>query len=308
MEHARPLPPYLVDALPRLAGPPQPRGASRATPRRAGHGQNPKAMIITCCDSRVLVSEIFGNEPGDFFIHRNIANLVPPHEPDGRAHGTSAAIEYAVIALGIEHLIVMGHHGCGGVRGCHDMLAGLAPDLDTPDELRRHLAARSSSPATRRCSGRGLDYEARIAALEKEAVLVSLAQPDDLPLRARGGRRPAGCSSTASGRTSATATSRSTTPRPAPSRRSEPDPAPHQARVDPAARRVGIDRSRCGRAADRSGRAQPIGGYLDEETAHPVGALAALAAARLRRGRSHRRAPGADGQQRCRRRGRRRRC
>ena len=54
-------------------------------------------MIITCCDSRVLISEIFGNEPGDFFIHRNIANLVPPHEPDGRAHGTSAAIEFAVI-------------------------------------------------------------------------------------------------------------------------------------------------------------------------------------------------------------------
>ena len=89
-------------------------------------------MIITCCDSRVLISEIFGNEPGDFFIHRNIANLVPPSEPDGRSHGTSAAIEYAVIALKIEHLIVMGHHGCGGVRGCHDMLAGLAPDLDTP--------------------------------------------------------------------------------------------------------------------------------------------------------------------------------
>ena len=68
----------------------------------ADKGQNPKAMIITCCDSRVLVSEIFGNEPGDFFIHRNIANLVPPYEPDGESHGTSAAIEYAVIALKIE--------------------------------------------------------------------------------------------------------------------------------------------------------------------------------------------------------------
>ena len=57
---------------------------------------------------------------------------MPPHEPDGRSHGTSAAVEYAVIALGIKHLIVMGHHSCGGVRGCHDMLAGLAPDLDMP--------------------------------------------------------------------------------------------------------------------------------------------------------------------------------
>src|SRR5690606_39590298 len=69
----------------------------------------------------VLVADIFGDQPGDFFIHRNIANLVPPHEPDGRSHGTSAAIEYAVIALHVRHLVVMGHSGCGGVRGCHDI-------------------------------------------------------------------------------------------------------------------------------------------------------------------------------------------
>ena len=169
-------------ALPRLAGR---AAAPRTSPRYAeagGKGQSPKAMIITCCDSRVLISEIFGNEPGDFFIHRNIANLVPPHEPDGRSHGTSAAIEYAVIALGIEHLVVMGHHGCGGVRGCHDMLAGLAPDLDTPTSF-VGTWLRLLKPGYEALAGRGLDYEARIAALEKEAVLVSLAQPDDLPLR-----------------------------------------------------------------------------------------------------------------------------
>ena len=148
-------------------------------------------MIITCCDSRVLISEIFGNEPGDFFIHRNIANLVPPNEPDGRSHGTSAAIEYAVIALRIEHLIVMGHHGCGGVRGCHDMLAGLAPDLDTPTSF-VGTWLKILKPGFEALAGRGLSYEARIAALEREAILVSLAQPDDLPLRRRGGpRRPA---------------------------------------------------------------------------------------------------------------------
>jgi len=140
----------------------------------ASHAQNPKAMIITCCDSRVLVSEIFGSEPGDFFIHRNIANLVPPHEPDGRSHGTSAAIEYAVIALGIEHLIVMGHHGCGGVRGCHDMLAGLAPDLDTPTSF-VGTWLKILKPGYEALAGRGLAYEARIAALEREAILVSLA-------------------------------------------------------------------------------------------------------------------------------------
>ena len=82
-------------------------------------------MIITCCDSRVLISEVFGNDvPGDFFIHRNIANLVPPHQPDGESHGTSAAIEYATIALKVEHLIVMGHHACGGVLDVDSNAAG----------------------------------------------------------------------------------------------------------------------------------------------------------------------------------------
>ena len=171
MLHASPLPEYLL-ARYRLwkerRGP-----AELARYAATAVGQNPKAMIVTCCDSRVLISEIFGNEPGDFFIHRNIASLVPPNEPDGRAHGTSAAIEYAVIALGIEHLVVMGHHACGGVRGCHDMLAGHAPQLDTPTSFVGSWL-RLLKPGYEALSGRGLDYEARIAALEKEAVLVSL--------------------------------------------------------------------------------------------------------------------------------------
>ena len=172
MEHARPLPPDLVARYRAWQARRGPEAIARYSAN--AEGQNPKAMIITCCDSRVLISEIFGNEPGDFFIHRNIANLVPPHEPDSRAHGTSAAIEYAVIALGIEHLIVMGHFGCGGVRGCHDMLAGLAPALDTPTSFVGSWL-RILKPGYEALSGRGLDYEARIAALEKEAVLVSLA-------------------------------------------------------------------------------------------------------------------------------------
>ena len=78
-----------------------------------------------------------------------------------------------MIALGIEHLVVMGHHGCGGVRGCHDMLAGLAPELDTPTSF-VGTWLRLLKPGYEALAGRGLDYEARIAALEKEAVLVSL--------------------------------------------------------------------------------------------------------------------------------------
>jgi carbonic anhydrase len=172
MEHARPLPESLVSRY-RAWQERRTEEDLAQYAEAAAKAQSPKAMIITCCDSRVLISEIFGNEPGDFFIHRNIANLVPPHEPDGRAHGTSAAIEYAVIALGIEHLVVMGHHGCGGIRGCHDMLAGLAPDLDTPTSF-VGTWLKILKPGYESLAGRGLAYEARIAALEKEGVLVSL--------------------------------------------------------------------------------------------------------------------------------------
>ena len=93
----------------------------------AEHGQSPASMVISCCDSRVHVTAIFGADQGEFFIHRNIANLVPPYQPDGLQHGTSAAVEYAVTALKVSHLIVMGHSGCGGVEGCYNMCSGHAP-------------------------------------------------------------------------------------------------------------------------------------------------------------------------------------
>ncbi|MBV1902230.1 MAG: carbonic anhydrase, partial [Marinosulfonomonas sp.] len=98
--------------------------------RLADDGQHPRAMVISCCDSRVHVTSIFGADQGEFFIHRNIANLVPPYEPDGDHHGTSAAVEYAVTALKVAHIIVLGHSNCGGVQGCHDMCSGKAPELD----------------------------------------------------------------------------------------------------------------------------------------------------------------------------------
>ncbi|MCE2516701.1 MAG: carbonic anhydrase [Alphaproteobacteria bacterium] len=81
------------------------------------HGQHPKAMVISCCDSRVHSMALFGGKAGDFFIHRNIANLIPPFNPDGDNHGTSAAVEYAVTVLKVAHLIVLGHSGCGGING-----------------------------------------------------------------------------------------------------------------------------------------------------------------------------------------------
>ena len=88
----------------------------------ASIGQNPSSMIISCCDSRVHATSIFGADEGEFFIHRNIANLVPPYSPDGEHHGTSAAIEYATKELKIRHLIILGHSDCGGIKSGHNLL------------------------------------------------------------------------------------------------------------------------------------------------------------------------------------------
>jgi carbonic anhydrase len=89
----------------------------------ARRGQSPSAMVIACSDSRVDPQLIFGTGPGEIFVVRNVANLIPPYEPDGYHHGTSAALEFAVRTLQVPHIIVMGHARCGGVSallGQHD--------------------------------------------------------------------------------------------------------------------------------------------------------------------------------------------
>jgi carbonic anhydrase len=94
----------------------------------AALGQTPTALVIACCDARVDVSAIFDAEPGALFIVRNIANLVPPYEPEGRYHGTSAAIEYAALVLKVPHIIVLGHSHCGGVAAYRERLKGNADE------------------------------------------------------------------------------------------------------------------------------------------------------------------------------------
>jgi carbonic anhydrase len=78
--------------------------------------QKPKVMIIACCDSRAAPETIFDAGPGEIFVVRNVANLVPPYTPDGGHHATSAALEFAVLSLGVKHIVVMGHGRCGGIR------------------------------------------------------------------------------------------------------------------------------------------------------------------------------------------------
>ncbi len=171
MHHARPLPSYLVQRY---------HGWKATTwqenkawyKRLAQGGQHPRAMVISCCDSRVHVTSIFGADQGEFFIHRNIANLVPPHNPDGEHHGTSAALEYGVTALKVAHLVVMGHSGCGGVRGCHDMCSGHAPELEEKSSYvgRWMDILRPGYERVKEVA----DEAARIAALEQQAVVISL--------------------------------------------------------------------------------------------------------------------------------------
>ena len=86
----------------------------------AKEGQKPKHLVIACCDSRVAPEIIFDAVPGEMFVVRNVANIVPPYQPDGEYHSTSAALEFAVQSLKVEHIIIMGHGRCGGIKAALD--------------------------------------------------------------------------------------------------------------------------------------------------------------------------------------------
>jgi carbonic anhydrase len=92
----------------------------------AEDGQNPEILLIGCCDSRVSPEVIFDARPGELFVVRNVANLVPPYETNGQFHGTSAALEFAVQALGVKHVVVLGHARCGGIRSFAEKRAPLS--------------------------------------------------------------------------------------------------------------------------------------------------------------------------------------
>ncbi len=83
-------------------------------------GQQPKTLVIACCDSRAAPETIFDSGPGELFVVRNVANMMPPYEPDGHYHSTSAALEFAVQALKVSDIVVMGHGRCGGIKAALD--------------------------------------------------------------------------------------------------------------------------------------------------------------------------------------------
>lgn len=87
-------------------------------------GQKPGVLVIACSDSRVDPAILFNAAPGELFVVRNVANLVPPYQPDGQYHGTSAAIEFAVRDLEVSEILVLGHSSCGGIGALRDLARG----------------------------------------------------------------------------------------------------------------------------------------------------------------------------------------
>src|ERR1700733_2726855 len=132
-------------------------------------GQSPEVMVIGCCDSRVSPEVIFDAGPGELFVMRNIANLVPVYEPDGGAHGVSAALEFAVNVLHVKHIVVLGHAQCGGIRAFIDDIEPLSPG----DFIGRWMAM-FTKPGEKVAQR---DHESRqefVTRIEKAAVFRSL--------------------------------------------------------------------------------------------------------------------------------------
>ncbi|MGO9817494.1 MAG: carbonic anhydrase [Acidocella sp.] len=136
----------------------------------ARDGQSPPAMVIACADSRVAPEAIFDCAPGEIFVVRNVSALVPPYAPDASTHGTSAALEFAVTALEVRSIVVMGHSRCGGIR------ALMQPDGSHGDFLESWMEI-AKSARQRVCDSPDMpeDFDARCYACEHEAIRVSLA-------------------------------------------------------------------------------------------------------------------------------------
>lgn len=114
----------------------------------ADQGQKPETLVIGCCDSRVSPEVIFDAAPGELFVVRNVANLVPPYTPDGAQRAVSAALEFAVQALRVKNIVVLGHARCGGIRAYAEQIEPLSPGdfIGRWMELIAPAAAKAGSP------------------------------------------------------------------------------------------------------------------------------------------------------------------
>jgi carbonic anhydrase len=132
-------------------------------------GQSPEIMVIGCCDSRVSPEVIFDAGPGELFVVRNVANLVPPYTPDGAQRAVSAALEFAVQALRVKHIVVLGHAQCGGIRAFAEDSGPLSPG----DFIGRWMEM--ISPAAKEIGPRGdLPMTDYLRKLEQAAMIKTL--------------------------------------------------------------------------------------------------------------------------------------
>lgn len=145
--------------------------------RRLAGGQQPDTMIVACCDSRVDPATIFAAGPGELFIVRNVANLVPPFTDDPFHHGTSAALEFAVENLKVDQIVVMGHGDCGGIQACIEAGHGKPASYFVGPWVEIAAPARDVVMKTR---NQASETEQR-RRLEREAILLSLENLKTFP-------------------------------------------------------------------------------------------------------------------------------
>lgn len=137
----------------------------------ATQGQNPDVMMISCCDSRVDPETIFSAKPGELFVVRNVANLVPPYETGGKFHGVSTAIEFAVLNLHVKHIVIMGHSGCGGVKAAMDQSAAVQSEAHF---LRQWMSMLADARLRVVAAHQLLPEPERVKLLEREGIKTSL--------------------------------------------------------------------------------------------------------------------------------------
>jgi carbonic anhydrase len=147
----------------------------------ATYGQRPEVMIVSCCDSRVDPETIFSAMPGELFVMRNVANLIPPYETGGTYHGVSAAIEFAVLNLRVKHLVIMGHSGCGGVKAALDRTAARETEGHF---ISKWMSMLEDARLKVLASHQGSSQNAMLTALELEAIKTSLANLRSFPFLA----------------------------------------------------------------------------------------------------------------------------
>src|SRR5258707_2146368 len=147
----------------------------------ARRGQSPAIMVIGCCDSRVSQEVIFDAHPGELFVVRNIANLVPAYTSDGLCHGVFAALEFAVQVLKIRHIVVLGHARCGGIRA----FAENGPPLSAGDSIHKWMSLVAPAVELAGPPHWGGDY---FTPLEQAFIPQSLHKPFTFSSLAQAGR------------------------------------------------------------------------------------------------------------------------